>query len=557
MKTSRIDYNKRKLQIIKAFVKSGLLKAIKRSISTQNDILKDSYKNKKQEKRLGQNLRIALEELGATFIKLGQMMSTRRDVFSKEVICELEKLQDNVYPASFCEVKEVIEEEFDDKLENIFFDFLKIPEASGSIAQAHKAYIKKDGEIIEVCIKVQRQNILKEINLDLKILDELFDKIEKYTDIEEYMDIKKILREFKNNLFFELDFNIEKNNLIRFDRYNKRDKYLHYPKVFEEYTTKKVLTMQYIDGVSIKNFDLLNYKPDKEQLANRLVYSYVNQFFRDGYFHADCHPGNIFVLENNHLALIDFGIVGKLSDNYRYQIMKMFMGITYDKTTIIVDAIIGMGLLKASEVNIKSFKGSLQQILDKYLDLSLHQMKLTDILTEFIELLKEYKIQIPSNLFNFVKTVIILEGVIESLVEDQSLVELAYPIAKKIHSRLFTMEMIKQRAFPKIYDVYSIIKELPESSLNILRQISDGSINFKIEKSKKDLIEERRIQNQKNFSIFFLSFIILLSSTLISLSILGYSSIFIIRILKFLLVFSIFIILLMCLSILFGFIRKD
>lgn len=557
MTNNRIEYQKRKLEIVKAFIKAGIFKAVRESISVEKDILKDRKFNSESEKRLGRKLKQTFENLGPTFVKLGQIMSTRRDIFSKEVIEELEKLQDDVDPVSFYEIKEVFYEEFQKDIYDVFEAFNPKPIASGSIAQAHDAILKVDGKNFKVCVKVQRKNIKEKISLDIKILEDLIDRVFMKTPLAGIFDLKNMLREFKNNLYFEMDFNIEAKNLIKFSRYNKRDKYIHFPKLYEKYTSTKVMTMEYIDGVSIKNLDDDPGDFDKRNLANRLVYSYVNQFFRDGYFHADPHSGNIMVLDDDHLALIDFGIMGKLSNNYRYQIMKIFMGISYDQTRLITDAVIGMGLLRASRTNVKEFEMNLQHILDKYLELSLHEMKLTDMITEFFDLLRAHKIKIPSTLFNFGKTVIVLEGVVERLVENQSLVELAYPIAKKINHRFFSKDTLKARAIPKIYDFYSVIKELPEFTISTMRQVSDGGISIKIKQDFNYLKERKKIEDRRNLVIIFLALAILFSSALIAFAISGIEIAFVKKFLKFILILVGAIIVILLSIIFYKFIRKE
>ncbi|MDO5047832.1 MAG: AarF/UbiB family protein [Anaerococcus sp.] len=520
MKIKRIAYQKRRIEILLAFLRSGILKAFREAMSVDQNLIEDRKSDKEKDRALGIKMKETFETLGPTFVKFGQMLSTRSDIFSKETIEELEKLQDDVDPISFETIREVFYEDFKEKIENSFAYIDQKPLASGSIAQVHKAKIIDHDKEIKLVVKVQRKGLREKVNLDIKILEDLIQKYLMDTPLGGSLDIKNMVRVFKKNLYFEMDFKIEAKNLEKFRKNNKKDKYIHTPRLIKSLCSTRVMTMEEIPGQSIKALDRAKTS-DKTNLANRLVYSYVNQFFRDGYFHADPHPGNIFIMEEDHLGLIDFGIVGKLSANYRYQIMKIFMGISYNQPVIITDAVIEMGLLRPSRANIREFEMDLSEILDKYLDLSLHEMKLTDMIGEFFDLLKNHKIIIPSSLFNFGKTVIILEGVIERLVENQSLVELAYPIAEKISHRFFSLETLKERSIPKAFDLYTLAKEIPSFTLSTMRQVADGGISIKI-KEDPDLIKEKnKIDQRKATTTLILALTILLASIILALAILG------------------------------------
>ncbi|MDY3738397.1 MAG: AarF/UbiB family protein [Peptoniphilaceae bacterium] len=549
------SYRKRKIQIIKIFLKSNIISDIKnlyKNRLTNSDKIFSS-----QATKIGENLKIVFEELGPTFIKFGQFLSTRRDILPKEAILELEKLQDDVLEIPFNEIEKILEEELKKPINEFFEYFEKKPIASGSIAQVHYALLKIDNITKKVAVKIQRPNIKENINLDVKILEDFATKLS-YRPIGKAFDLVNIVREFKNNLQFETDFNIEAENILKFSKYNFKDKYVHFPKVFKEISTKKVLIMEYVYGFSLKSIDEnFNFNLNQKRIiANRIVYSYVNQFFRDGFFQADPHPGNIFINSIDSIYILDFGIMGKLSDDFRYEIMKIFVGVTYNHVRFITDALINMGLLKASKAQIPEFERKLQQIIDKYIDLSLNEMKLTDMFTEFFELLKNFSIQIPSSLLNFGKTVIILEGVIERLVENQSFVELAYPIAEKIILRFFSLKSIKHRAVPKFYDIYTLFRDFPKFSLNTLRQISDGGFLIKRKEDEEDILNREKIENKKILSIIFLSISILFSGALISFSFAGIEIAFIKNLIKFMLILTSFMLIILFAVIVNKFIRR-
>ena len=284
---------------------------------------------------------------------------------------------------------------------------------------------------------------------------------------------------------------------------------------------KKVLTMEFIDGESIRS--VYEKRSDiRKDLAEKIIGAYVNQMFTYGYFHADPHPGNIFVDKNLKIYLLDFGIVGNLSENYRYQMMKIFLGASFNEVKLITDAIIGMGLLEFDSKKIGDFEKRIQRLLDKYMVMSLNQMKLADLFRDFYTLLVDYSIKIPSELTNFGKTVLILEGLIEKLVYKESFLELALPIAKSMVFKIFSPDLVFDRIRPKIYDTYSLIKEFPQTSLNILRQLARGDFRIIDQKSEEERKSYEKIENQKSQALVFLGLSIIIGFSLLSLALLDF-----------------------------------
>ncbi|MDU2201520.1 MAG: AarF/UbiB family protein, partial [Anaerococcus hydrogenalis] len=388
----------------------------------------DSSQIKDLERELGEKLRNLFENLGPVFVKFGQLLSTRRDVFSENIISELEKLQDDVKEEDFENIKEVFYKEFSKDIYDVFDEFEKKPLASGSIAQTHLATIKVGSIDRKVVVKVQRKDLDKRVKEDLIIMKDLYKKLESKLDGIESFNFGEIIEEFSLSLNKEIDFEVEKNNIKKYRKLNIKENDLLSPDVYDSYSSKKVLTLEYIEGKSIRSvFEKKSNK--RKDMAQKIIEAYVNQMFTYGYFHADPHPGNIFVDKDLNIYLLDFGIVGNLSENYRYQIMKIFLGASFGEVKLITDAIIGMGLLEFDSKKIGDFEKRIQRLLDKYMVMSLNQMKLSDLITDFYTLLVDYSIKIPSELTSFAKTVLILEGLIEKLVYKESFLELALPIA--------------------------------------------------------------------------------------------------------------------------------
>ncbi|MDO4672608.1 MAG: AarF/UbiB family protein, partial [Porphyromonadaceae bacterium] len=391
-----MNYTRRKLEIIKEIFNSGILDFMNEIVTSKIRHGKIIIDNDK-ELEYGQKLRLGLEKLGPVFVKFGQLLSSRRDIFSDNIVFQLEKLQDNVKVLEFDNIKETFYSEFHQDIEEVFIDFDKEPLASGSIAQVYYGKIKDKGEIKEVCIKILRNDIKDIIETDTKIMLELAKKYSSKNSEIETFDLVNTIEEFRKSLFKEINFQLEKNNLKKFYELNKDDKFVHSPKVIEEYSKDKVLTMEYIRGKSIREI-VKNSDSFKKSISEKLVYSYVNQCFSYGFFQADPHPGNIFVNDKKEIFLLDFGIVGSLSENYRFQIMKIFCGASFNQVKLISDAVINMGLIKTNFSKIGEFENRIQSLLDNYLTMSLHEMKISDLIEDFFDLLRDFNIKIPADL---------------------------------------------------------------------------------------------------------------------------------------------------------------
>ena len=509
-----MGYNKRKFEIIKEFLSPNLFLDIRKLLKNKNN---DSSQIRDLESEFGEKLRNLFENLGPVFVKFGQLLSTRRDIFSENIINELEKLQDDVKVEDFENIKEVFYKEFSKDIYDVFDEFEKKPLASGSIAQTHLATIKVGSIDRKVVVKVQRKNLDKRVKEDLIIMKDLYKKLESKLDGIESFNFGEIIEEFSLSLNKEIDFEVEKNNIKKYRKLNIKENDLLSPDVYDSYSSKKVLTLEYIEGKSIRSvFEKKSNK--RKDMAQKIIEAYVNQMFTYGYFHADPHPGNIFVDKDLNIYLLDFGIVGNLSENYRYQIMKIFLGASFGEVKLITDAIIGMGLLEFDSKKIGDFEKRIQRLLDKYMVMSLNQMKLSDLITDFYTLLVDYSIKIPSELTSFAKTVLILEGLIEKLVYKESFLELALPIAKSMVFKIFSPDIVVNRLRPKMYDTYSLIKEFPQTSLNILRQLARGDFRIIDQKSEIERKSYEKIENQKSQAIIFLGLSIIIGFSLLSLS---------------------------------------
>lgn len=536
-----MTYRKRKYEIVKKFMNPELIRDMRIVFAKDRNNRKE---DKEREIRLGQNLVTLFEDLGPVFIKFGQILSTRRDIFSDNIINELEKLQDDVKEEDFSYIKETIEEEFAKSLEDIFVEFDREVLATGSIAQTHLAYIRFDDSVKKVVVKVRRKDIEKRVSEDLTIIRDLYRKYQNKLNFIESFDLGEVLEEFGKTLRKEIDFKNEKENILKYREDNQRSSDLSSPVVYENYCGKSVLTIEYINGKSIRSS--YDKDPDaRKALAKKIIKAYTNQMFSYGFFHADPHPGNIFVDSDNNLYLIDFGIVSTLSENYRYQIIKIFLGASLNEVSLVTDAIIGMGLLAFDSKKIPVFERRIQKLLDKYMAMNISQLKLVELIEDFYRLLVDFSIKIPSELTNFGKTVLTVEGLIEKLVPEESFIALAIPLARPMALKLLSPDIVSNKILKNTYDSVSFINELPKASLNILRQLERGDFTIEQKRSDKDLQLLEKIEKRKVNAIVFIGICLIISSSILSLALIGLNNknmrFLIILILTLSLIFSLYL----------------
>ncbi len=536
-----MTYRKRKYEIVKKFMNPELIRDMRLVFAKDRDNRKE---DKEREIRLGQNLVALFEDLGPVFIKFGQILSTRRDIFSDNIINELEKLQDDVKEEDFSYIKETIEEEFAKDLEDIFVEFDRFALATGSIAQTHLAYIRTDDSVKKVVVKVRRKNIEKRVSEDLTIIRDLYRKYQNKLNFIESFDLGEVLEEFGKTLRKEIDFKNEKENILKYREDNQRSSDLSSPDVYENYCGKSVLTIEYINGKTIRSS--YDKDPDtRKSLAKKIIKAYTNQMFSYGFFHADPHPGNIFVDSDDNLYLIDFGIVSTLSENYRYQIIKIFLGASLNEVSLVTDAIIGMGLLAFDSKKIPIFERRIQKLLDKYMAMNISQLKLVELIEDFYKLLVDFSIKIPSELTNFGKTVLTVEGLIEKLVPEESFIALAIPLARPMALKLLSPDIVSNKILKNTYNSASFINELPKASLNILRQLERGDFAIEQKRSDKDLQLFEKIEKRKVNAIVFIGICLIISSSILSLALIGLNNknirFLIILILTISLIFSLYL----------------
>lgn len=462
----------------------------------------------------GERLRMSLEELGPTFIKLGQILSTRPDIFPPDVVEELKKLQDSVPPFSFSEVRKVIEDEFGDKLENIYKEFDQVPVAAASISQVHRARLNSGKQ---VAVKVQRPEIEGIITLDLNILKDLAGFIDHHTQYGKLYDCSNMMLEFENIIKNELDFTKEAENAEVFKQNFTQDKGITVPNVKWIYTSKRILTMEYIEGIRVDNYSALDLAGiDRKVLAKKLATSICNQVLRDGFFHADPHPGNIQVLQDGTIVFLDLGMVGYLSEARKKMISDFFIGVVSRDSRLVVKSIIDLETMPDGS-NKKNFQKDVDRIIEKYLTMPWNEIKIADLLYEIFTIAFSNHIKIPHEFALLAKTLGTLQGLLENLAPDLNTLVVAKPIAKKLMHQSFSAERMSKDIKKSLWNYKDLLNEFPSAVLNFLNKMEDEDFTFKLKIEEIESIQKRfeRTFNRMSFSVVLLAVSIIIAGIII------------------------------------------
>ncbi len=460
-------------------------------------------------------IRMVLEELGPTFIKFGQIMSNRPDILPQSLLTELEKLQDSVPPMSNEEAMKMIEQELGKPIAELFKIFEIKPIASASIAQVYKAELFS-GE--KVAVKVQRTGIQKNIEIDLEIMFHLSHLMEKHIPEMEILNPVEVVKEFERSISKEIDFNIEASHIKRFARNFQTDLSIYIPEVYTDYSTKKILTMEFIHGIKVSNLNgLIKAKNDPMLIAGQGCDLILKQIFEHGFFHADPHPGNILIMKNNIICFLDFGMMGTLLPKHQDSIGNIIMGILNKDSKKITETLLYLTGTHNIE-NQDKLEYQVDELVNQYAHISLKEIKVGELLNKFLKLLIDFKLKLPSDFYLLSKALITFEGVGIALNPDFDMFSHIEPFAKKmVKKRLDPIEIAKD-IYLSISEFRLLFKDIPFEIREITRLVKTGKlkIEFKHKGLEPMLIKHDQISNRMAFSIVLASLII--GSSLIVLS---------------------------------------
>jgi ubiquinone biosynthesis protein len=443
-------------------------------------------------------LRMALEELGPTFIKLGQALSMRPDFVSVEFINELTKLQDMVPPCPFSSIKPLIESEFNCQLTDLFEYFDDTPIASASIGQVYKARLK-DGRT--AAVKVQRPDLDRLVAVDLGIMYHLASMMENNFEEVAFIRPVTIVEEFARTIFKELDYTEEASHLERFARNFAGDPTVHIPEVYRELTTRRVLTMEFIDGIKASDIQHLDAAGmDKQLITHRGAHLLLKQTFDHGFFHADPHPGNIFILPNHVIAMLDFGQVGAVDQQSKEDFVDL------------IDAVVHQNPFKATrqllkitywdqKPDLRRLEKDVAEFIGKHLYKPLKELNISTLVQDLLYLVSRYQLRIPPDIFLMMKSLATIEGIARQLDPDFDMIEQATPFIKQIKLDRLKPQRLGDDLYTLTGEFIQFAKQFPTDMIEISRLIKEHKISLKID--EKSLAAIHTVQNKTGNRIAF------------------------------------------------------
>lgn len=452
-------------------------------------------------------LRLALEELGPTFIKLGQLLSTRPDLIPVNYADELGKLQDQVTPIPFAPIAAQIESALQQPL-NVLYAFIdETPLAAGSIAQVHRAQLHS-GE--EVAIKVRRPGIEGIIETDLNILAGLAALIEKHDPSLAHYELSGVVRELRRVLRNEINLTHEGQIIKRFATYFAKDRTVRLPLVYAELTAETVLTLEYIDGIKVSDRDALlqkGYSPEK--IAHSGAEFFLKQVLDFGIFHGDPHPGNFFILPGGIICMLDFGMVGHLSTEVRDYLIDLLLAVLIRDPDRIINLLSSSGDLP-DEVNVANLRHDLAFFIDNYYDIPLHEINTGRLLDEFFEILSLYRIRFSPDLMLLAKALVTIEGIGRKLDPNFNMIVHLKPFMDKIVREKAGPGYIGKEASRIFLSFASLFKNLPRDLQTFVNRLNHNRFKIDLEHRGLDrLINDLdRASNRLSFSMLIAALII-------------------------------------------------
>lgn len=425
-----------------------------------------------------ERMRLALEELGPTFVKLGQILSTRPDIIPHAFVKEFEKLQDNVPSFSFEEVLAQIEHELGGPSDEFFESIDPQPLAAASIAQVHRARLKSGEDVV---IKVRRPNIVVVVESDISALMALAGLAERHVPGSELYDPVSVVREFARTIRREMDFAREGHTIEKFRDNFSGTPWMFFPKVHWEQSSRAILTMEYVSGVKVSDSErLAGQGLDCKLIARRGADSFLEMVLKHGFFHGDLHPGNVMILPDNVICLLDYGIVGRLDESLKTFLTDILSAIVNRDMDEVVSLLLFAGDISES-LDIRALKRDLFNFIDGYYEIPLREIEVGRMLMEFIEIITLYSIRIPTDLMLLAKSLVQIEGMGRALDPTFDMAEHLRPFMIKALRKKYSPFRITRDINQMLYSYLNLARTIPRDLKEIINRINRNKFKIDLE----------------------------------------------------------------------------
>jgi ubiquinone biosynthesis protein len=447
-------------------------------------------------------IRHILEDLGPTFIKIGQIMSLRPDLLPPDLVKELSKLQDQAATVDNGLISAILEKSLGGTIDQFFSEFDQTPFAAASLCQVHRAVLKKEG--VTVAVKVQRPGIRKMMEVDLDILKAIADRLhERSADLKIY-DLPNLFRVTRRNLLKELDFSREAKNM-KIARSYKPDVYI--PEVYLDYCSERVMVSEFIEGTALSEPSLNIIDP--HTIAKQGLNTAIKQILEDGYFHADPHPGNIIYSTEKGLCLLDWGMVGRLSERDRYDMIDLIRAIVEKDSSLLIETLLRI-TVKERDVDDRALEREISEVLDLFFSGPIKELNIGHLLLAIIDILRDYRLKLPSDLVIMIKALVTAEGTARQIYPELNVVTEAETYIKKIALKRYRSEILWQAIKRALFKFMAIQKDIPVRILRIADKIDRDELAIRFRHENLESLNHtlENISNRLAFSVIIAALII-------------------------------------------------
>jgi ubiquinone biosynthesis protein len=425
-----------------------------------------------------ERMRLALEELGPTFVKLGQILSTRPDIIPASFVREFEKLQDRVPSFSFAELTAQVEQELKGPITDFFAEIDPEPLAAASIAQVHRACLLTGEQVV---IKVRRPGVVELVEADIGALMSLAQLAERHVSGSEIYDPVGVVREFARTIRREMDFTREGHTIEKFRENFARTKWMYFPCVYWPQSARGVLTLEYVDGIKVSDLDRLERGGlDRKVIAQRGADAFLEMVLNHGFFHGDTHPGNVMILPDNVICLLDYGIVGRLDEELRTFLSDILLAIVNRDMDQVISLLLFAGDI-SDNLDVRALKRDLSNFIDSYYEIPLKEIEVGRMLLEFIEIITLYSIRIQPDLMLLAKSLVIIEGMGRSLDPAFNMVEHLRPFMVKAVRRRMSPRRITRDISAVAGSYLNLARNLPRDLKEIINRINRNKFKIDLE----------------------------------------------------------------------------
>jgi ubiquinone biosynthesis protein len=429
---------------------------------------------------VGERVRLVIQDLGPSFVKLGQIVSTRPDLVPPDVILELKKLQDRVPPVTFPEIRAVIEADLSGSIFDLVEWIDEAPLASASIGQVHRARIKlDDGTIKEVVLKVQRPNIKPTIERDLELLHLLASAIERAIPESRIYNPVKMIAEFDRAITAELDYSLEADHSLRFAKNFEGLPFVRFPKVYRKHSGKRVLALEYFEGMKV--YDAIDKGFDGDAITRAMLTITIKSIFEDGFFHADPHPGNILLMGQANapvIGLIDLGLVGRLTPQLRDKTIDLMVAAVQEDYRGLADALLQIGTA-TKKIDRAAFEGEVATLSEKYLGKNLKEIEVSALIRDLVGGAQKYGLEIPPDFLMVGKAIMTMEGVGKEIAPDFDLYREMKPYFLKLLQQRYSPERMLPELLRSLTRISVAATDFPVQSQEILEDLRQGRLQIR------------------------------------------------------------------------------